>query len=80
MPCGADSTRISREAVTSDPSTNSLRSISLARRPNYGFQKHQKELKKQKKREQKAEKKRLKGEGAQPDLQSETDPQDSDQA
>jgi len=51
----------------------------LARRPNYGFQKHQKELKKQKKREQKAEKKRLKGEGAQPDLQSETDPQDSDQ-
>ena len=32
----------------------------MARRPNYGFQKHQKELKKQKKREAKNEKKRLK--------------------
>ena len=36
----------------------------MARRPNYGFQKHQKELQKQKKREQKEEKKRLKAQVA----------------
>jgi hypothetical protein len=35
----------------------------VARRPNYGFQKQQKDLKKQKKREEKDEKKRLKREG-----------------
>ncbi len=34
----------------------------MARRPNYGFEKKQKEIKKQKKREKKAEKKRLKKE------------------
>lgn len=34
----------------------------MARRPNYGFEKKQRELKKQKKREKKAEKKRLKKE------------------
>jgi hypothetical protein len=37
----------------------------VARRPNYGFQKQQKDLKKQKKREEKQEKKRLKTEAAQ---------------
>jgi hypothetical protein len=36
----------------------------LARRPNYGFEKHVTEQKKQKKREEKAEKKRLKKEEA----------------
>jgi hypothetical protein len=36
----------------------------MARRPNYGFQKHQTELKKQKKKEAKEEKKRLKDEAA----------------
>jgi hypothetical protein len=34
----------------------------MGRRPNYGFQKQQKDLQKQKKREEKAEKKRLKAE------------------
>ena len=34
----------------------------MARRPNYGFQKQQKEMQKQKKREAKLEKKRLKAE------------------
>ena len=41
----------------------------MARRPSYGFQKQQQELKKQKKREQKDEKKRLKeaaGDGTPP--------------
>ena len=41
----------------------------MGRRPNYGFQKQQKDLQKQKKREEKAEKKRLRseaGEGAAP--------------
>ena len=36
----------------------------MPRRPNYGFQKQQKDLKKQKKREEKNEKKRLKSEAA----------------
>ena len=36
----------------------------MARRTNYGFEKRQRELKKQKKREAKAERKRLKREGA----------------
>lgn len=36
----------------------------MARRTNYGFEKRQRELKKQKKREAKAERKRLKKEGA----------------
>lgn len=35
----------------------------MARRPNFGFEKRQKDLKKQQKREEKAEKKRLKREG-----------------
>ena len=51
----------------------------MARRPNYGFQKHQKELKKQKKREQKDEKKRLKREVLDADgneVKVDTDPTD----
>lgn len=36
----------------------------MARRPNYGVEKRQKEIKKQKKQEEKAEKKRLKKEAA----------------
>lgn len=36
----------------------------MARRPNYGFEKHLKELKQQKKKEAKLEKKRLKKEAA----------------
>lgn len=43
----------------------------MARRSNYGFEKRQRELKKQKKREKKAEKKRLKKELANPDAQVE---------
>ncbi|MEX2582819.1 MAG: hypothetical protein WD766_06080 [Gemmatimonadota bacterium] len=36
----------------------------MARRPNYGFEKHQKELKRQKKKEEKAERKRQRKEEA----------------
>lgn len=36
----------------------------MARKPNYGFEKHLKEQRQQKKREEKAEKKRLKKEEA----------------
>ena len=36
----------------------------MARRPNYGFQKHQKEMAKQRKKEAKDERKRLKKEEA----------------
>jgi hypothetical protein len=36
----------------------------MARRPNYGFEKRQRELRRQKKREEKAERKRLKREAA----------------
>ncbi len=39
----------------------------MARRTNYGFEKRQRELKKQKKKEKKAEKKRLKKELAEQD-------------
>ncbi len=39
----------------------------MARRSNYGFEKRQREIKKQKKREKKAEKKRLKKELLDPD-------------
>jgi hypothetical protein len=35
----------------------------VAKKPNFGFEKRQKDLKKQQKREEKAEKKRLKKEG-----------------
>lgn len=35
----------------------------MARRPNYGFEKRQKELKRQEKREEKAERKRLRAAG-----------------
>ena len=35
----------------------------MAKKPNFGFEKRQKDLKKQQKREEKAEKKRLKKEG-----------------
>jgi hypothetical protein len=45
----------------------------MARRPNYGFQKQQKDLKKQKKREEKAEKKRLRNEAAQGGVPLQTD-------
>ena len=37
----------------------------MARRPNYDFQKRQKELKRQEKQEEKAERKRLRREGGQ---------------
>ena len=37
----------------------------MARRPNYGFQKQQQAIKKQKKRDEKAEKKRLRKEVSQ---------------
>lgn len=44
----------------------------MARKPNYGFEKRQKELKKQEKREEKEERKRLRkeavAEGRDPDL------------
>lgn len=57
----------------------------MARRPNYGGEKRQKEIKRQKKKEEKAEKKRLKKEEAAGDqsvggapivaiLESESDP------
>lgn len=51
------------------------REVRVARRPNYGFQKQQQAIKKQKKREEKAEKKRLRKEAAQ-----ESDSQDKDVA
>ena len=38
----------------------------VAKKPNFGFEKRQKDLKKQQKREEKAEKKRLKREGGEP--------------
>lgn len=40
----------------------------MGRRTNYGFEKRQRELKKQKKKEAKAERKRLKKEGASEDV------------
>lgn len=43
----------------------------MARRTNYGFEKRQRELKKQKKKEAKAEKKRLKKEAAEQTLSEE---------
>ena len=43
----------------------------VARRSNYGFEKKQREIKKQKKREKKAEKKRLKKELLDPDAPAE---------
>ena len=49
----------------------------VARRPNYGFQKQQQAIKKQKKRDEKAEKKRLKKEAAQ-DLASPKEDVDAD--
>jgi len=55
----------------------------LARRPNYGFEKRQRELKKQKKKEAKAERKRLKKEallaeqgGIAPDGEGDLQPSD----
>ena len=52
----------------------------MARRPNYGFQKHQKELKKQKKREEKDAKKRLKVEAAEGDAAPPVDDADEENA
>lgn len=43
----------------------------MARRSNYGFEKKQREIKKQKKREKKAEKKRLKKELVDPNAPAE---------
>jgi hypothetical protein len=45
----------------------------MGRRPNYGFQKQQKDLQKQKKREEKAEKKRLRSEAAENGVPREDD-------
>ncbi len=45
----------------------------MARRPNYGAEKRQKEIQRQKKKEAKAEKKRLKREGADPEGMDEGD-------
>jgi hypothetical protein len=48
----------------------------MARRPNFGVEKRQKELKKQQKKEDKAEKKRLKkeaAEGTQSEVETEED-------
>jgi hypothetical protein len=45
----------------------------MGRRPNYGFQKQQKDLQKQKKREEKAEKKRLKSEAVEGEAPREHD-------
>ncbi len=42
----------------------------MARRPNYGFEKRQRELRKQKKKEEKAERKRLKKEAAAAEAQA----------
>ena len=54
----------------------------MARRPNYGVEKRQKELKKQKKQEEKAEKKRLKREGitsgSEPQADGDEGPVDAD--
>ena len=50
----------------------------MARRPNYGFQKQQKDLKKQKKREEKDEKKRAKREAAEGGVPLPADTQDSE--
>ena len=56
-----DAGRIARGVA--GPAANS--EVRVARRPNYGFQKQQQAIKKQKKRDEKAEKKRLKKEAAQ---------------
>ena len=45
----------------------------MGRRPNYGFEKQQKDAKKRKKREEKEEKKRLKSEAAKEGVPPETD-------
>ncbi len=45
----------------------------MARRPNYGFEKRQRELRKQKKKEEKAERKRLKREAAAAEALGDTD-------
>lgn len=50
----------------------------MARRPNYGHQKREKEMKKQKKREAKDEKKRMKRDDAQGDEPSAGNDQDQD--
>ena len=52
----------------------------MAKRQNYGFQKQQKELKRQKKREEKAEKKRLKADAVPTAVDGETEPQDDERA
>lgn len=48
----------------------------MARQPNYGFQKQQKDLKKQKKREEKAAKKQAKRDAAEGVAPASTDPQE----
>lgn len=47
----------------------------VAKRVNYGFEKRQKELKRQQKKDAKAEKKRIKKESAVEDEPSESEPQ-----
>lgn len=50
----------------------------MARRPNYGGEKRQKEMKRQKKKEEKAEKKRLRKEGVTAEDQDGIEPADPD--
>ena len=50
----------------------------MARRTNYGFEKRQRELKKQKKKEAKAERRRLRKEGIDPDAPAEALADDPD--
>ena len=52
----------------------------VARRTNYGFQKQQQDLKKQKKREQKDEKKRLKQEAVDSDGAPPAHPEDGEKS
>ena len=48
----------------------------MAKRPNYGFQKRQKEIKRQRKKAEKAEKKRLKKEAAEEETSGTTEADD----
>ncbi len=51
----------------------------MARRPNYGFEKRQRELRKQKKKEKKLQKKLLKKERAASNTPDESQPDNEDQ-
>jgi hypothetical protein len=52
----------------------------VARKPNFGFEKRQKDLKKQQKRDEKAEKKRLRALEGSPEAQADGTPDEDDQA